>query len=464
MTDTPSKPTPKGRPRGMVILSIAFRAGLALLVLAIATGVFMVLLGSRRTIERDETAAAAPPIVQSVVARERSVPRSWRGYGTARAMDVADVAAEVAGRVVDRPLKNEPGRSVRAGEVLLEIDKVDYGERLVATEQAVASLEAQLEGLGVEEERLRDQTAFAREERDAAQRDYDRVVEAVQRGAGSQGETDRYLVALRASERALSALSQQLEMIPSRRASLQAQLASARADRRVARENVARATVVSPIDGVLQSIEPERGERVNIGERVARVVNLGRIEIPLRLPVSSFGSIAVGDQVRMTTDGPEPAVWTGTLARLAPESDASARTLTAFVEVVQDPSARGLLLPGQFVLGSVTGEVGEPLVVVPRRAVESDRVLVARPEPSDAEAGARVASTVVPRSVRVAYYASGDLDDIDPDETEWAVLAPGSLEPGDVVIVSNLEQLRAGMIVETRDVRALQEQRAGGGG
>ncbi len=464
MTDTSSKPATDARPRGFVIASIAFRCGIATAVLAIAVLIFMVLLGSRREIDRDE-AAASLPVVQSVVARERAVPRSWRGYGTARAMDVADVAAEVAGRVVDRPLKMEPGRPVRAGEVLLEIDKVDYGEALVAAQQRAASLEAQLAGVDVDEQRVNDQIELASEERNAAQRDYDRVVEAVQRGAGNASEVDRFLTALRASERALSGLQQQLDLIPSRRASLNAQLAGARADRRIAEENVARASITSPIDGVLQSIEPERGERVNIGEPVARVVSLARMEIPLRLPVSAFRSIAIGDVVRMATDGPEPAVWSGRLVRMAPEADASARTLTAYVEVAQDPSDPDLLHPGQFVVGSVTGEADGPLVVVPRRAVESDRVLVARPEPPDAEAGARVASTVVPRPVRVAYYASGVLDDIDPDETEWAVLAPGSLEPGDVVIVSNLEQLRAGMIVETRDVRdGFDGARAGGGG
>lgn len=458
----PSKQTvTKGQPRGLIVLSILFRLGVVAGVLGVAVLVFVVLLGSRREIDRED-AAASPPIVQSVVARSHSVPRMWQGYGTARAMDVADVAAEVAGRIVDRAIENEPGRAVSAGSVLFEIDKVDYAERLVAAQQTVVSLNAQIAGLDVEERRLKDQASLAREERDAAQRDYDRVVEAVQRGAGSASETDRFLTSLRGSERGLSTLEQQLELIPSRRASLRAQLAGARADQRVAEENVTRATIVSPIAGVLQSIEPELGERVNVGEPVARVVSLARMEVPLRLPVSAFRTIGIGDPVELAADGPEPAAWTGTIVRLAPEADSSARTVTVYVEVTQDPSDPGILLPGQFVVGSVAGDAGEPMVVVPRRAVESDRLFMARPEPKDTEAGARVASAVVPRSVRIAYYASGELRDIDPAETEWAVLAPGSLEPGDVVIVSNLEQLRAGMIVETRDVRDSTRTEGGG--
>ena len=46
------------RPRGLMIMSVLFRGGLAVVVLAVAFGIFGLLLGSRRTIERDENAAA----------------------------------------------------------------------------------------------------------------------------------------------------------------------------------------------------------------------------------------------------------------------------------------------------------------------------------------------------------------------------------------------------------------------
>ncbi|GJM18245.1 MAG: MexE family multidrug efflux RND transporter periplasmic adaptor subunit [Phycisphaeraceae bacterium] len=439
-------------------MSILFRTGLVVAALGVAIGIFVLLFMSRREIEHDDT-AVAHPIVTSVTARERQVARAWEGYGTARSMNVADVSAEVAGRVVARPDAIEAGASIAAGDVLVEIDPVDFAQRAAAAEQAAAALEAELGGLEVEETRLREQVSLARGERDAAQRDYDRVREAVERGAGSQSEVDRYLSALRASDRVLSTLEQQLDLIPSRRAGVRARLAGERANLRVAQEDLARATVTSPISGVLQSVGPEVGERVNIGAMVARVVDLSRVEVPVRLPVSAFRSVSVGAEVELASDGPESAAWSGRIARIAPEADARARTVTVFVEVSQDPDAGGILLPGQFVVGRVSGRDNGARVVVPRRAVESDRVLVAD---ASAEPGA---ASVRAAGVRVLYYVEGRFPAIDPAETEWAVLGPGSdLQPGESVIVSNLEQLRAGMVVEPRDLGAPEDEAFGGGG
>ena len=444
-----------GRPRGALArASLLFRVGVSVGVLAAAAGIAALLIGSKGEIARSQ-ASVSPPIVSAVVAQARSVPRVWEGYATVRAMGSADVAAEVAGRVVERPEGVEPGFAVKAGGLIVALEPLDFAQRVAQGEHAVAGLEAELAGLAAERVRLAEQAQLARAERDAAQRDYDRVLEASGRGAGTASEVDRALTGLRASERALSGVEQALEVWPSREASVQARLAAESASLRIAREELSRARITSPIGGVLQSVGPRLGERVSVGQVVARVVDLSRVEVPLRLAVSAAAHVRLGDEAELRTDGDGPALWSGRITRIAPEADAAARTVTAFVEVEQDPSAPGALLPGQFVVGRVaTGGGGERLVV-PRRAVEADRVLLAVAGPGGAEEGSASAWVVTPVDVRVAYYAQGRLPEIDPEETEWAVLEPAAdggpgIAPGAVVIVSNLDQLRAGMVVQVR--------------
>lgn len=458
---TSGGPVPAKRSPAWVLISVVVRGGVALLAIAIALGVFTMLRAARPTIEPDDS-TVTPPIVDVVRVEARSVPRVWDGYGTARAMDAADVPAQVAGRVVERPDTVEAGEAIGAGGVIVRLDDTDYAAAAAAEEQSVRALEADLEGLDVEEQRLREQVELASAEREAAQRDYERAQEADRRGALSPGELDKKVTALRAAERALSALEQQRDLVPSRRAAIQAKLAGGRASLRVAQENLARATIASPIAGVLQSVGPEVGEWVGVGAQVARVVDLSHLEIPVRLPASASASVGVGDRVDLRTDGRDEVRWQGTITRVAPEADASMRTITVFVEVRQDASGAGALLPGQFVVGRVTGRAGEPMLVVPRRAVEDDRVLVAVPAAGEVEAGHPGASQVTAMNVRVVHHAEGRFPELDPQETEWAVVTSDELREGMAVIVSNLEQLRAGMVVEGND-RAGGE-RAGRGG
>jgi len=447
---TTGGPIPPKRSAPWVLIAVLVRVGLAFVVIAIAVGVFAKLLADRPTIEPDDS-TITPPIVDVVRVEARAVPRVWDGYGTARAMGSAVVPAQVAGRVAERPASVEAGEPIERGGLLVRLDDTDYLERVTAGEQAVAGLEADLAGLDVEAQRVQEQVTLADSERAAAQREYERAQEADRRGALSAGELDRKVSSVRAAERAVTALRQQLDLIPSRRASLRAKLAAERANLGVAREDLARTRIVSPIGGVLQSVEPEVGEWVGVGASVARVVDLSHLEIPLRLPASASASVAVGDPVALRTDGREQVRWQGTITRVAPEADAGARTITVFVEVRQEAGAPGVLLPGQFVVGRVSGRAGDPMLVVPRRAVEDDRVQVAVAAGGEIEAEHPGASVVTPMSVRVVRHAEGRFPGLDPRETEWAVVTGGGLEAGMSVIVSNLEQLRAGMVVEGHD-------------
>lgn len=472
-TDTPRAGGPKGSPRserGWKLVSYAIRGGLAVLVLLIGFAVFG-LLASQRTAPAEAPRGNGAIVVETVRAEARSVRRPWRGFGTARAMDAADVAPEVTGRVIERGPEIEPGLAVTSGQVLFRLDPHDFEQRVATAEQRVAQLEADLEGLGREEARLNEQVALAAQEAAIAQRDYERVLEADADGVGSPGGNDASLRAKLIADRALAALRSQLDQIPTRRASLEAGLASERASLSLARRDLERTVITAPVGGVLQSVVPEVGEWVTAGQPAARIVDLSTLEIPLRVPASAAGSIRTGDEAEVASEGLALLGWSGRVARVAPEADENSRTMTLFIEVDQsDSEGDALLRPGQFVTSRVLSRDEEPRLLVPRRAILDDRIMVAR-----ASDGGEGLATVVPVSVRMLYSLRGQFPELSPDETEWAALAIGNgLRAGDRVIVSNLEQLRSGMLVDPRDatdpsgasptVEVEPGVRAGGGG
>lgn len=410
--------------------------------LAISGGIAMAMIASRGESEMKPPASSAI-VVRTIESVHRPANRIWSGYGTARTMGSADLVAEVAGRVTQRPVSIESGRSVRSGDLIVRLDDSDYINALDAARQAVKSLEAQIGGLSIETEQMQNQVGFVGQEIEAAKRDLARVDEAIAQGAGSAGERDVKLASMLRSQREQSVLQQQLDLIPSRRARLEAELSLQRANERIATENVERSSIRAPFAGELQSVSYREGDWVGLGMSVARLVDLTRLEIPLKVPASASSWVKAGDDVHLwiSQPGGEPD-QIGQVTRIAPEANSASRTMTVYVEVRQDASSTTRLLPGQFVHGRVITKDPHDRVILPRRAVQSNHVFVANKN----DDGVRVIE-VMP--VKVAYSFESMMPEIDPVETQWVALEIGH-EPVEFspVAVSLLDQIVAGMKVQ----------------
>ncbi len=461
-------------PIALRLVAIALRVGLCLLVLGIGIGIAGWLIGTRPEPARVPAAEHAVA-VRAVAARAVSIPRIWEGYGTARAMNSADVAAQVSARVIERSEEIEPGGRVEAGDVLVRLDPLDFQQRVEGSRALIASWEAQLASLGVEERRLTDQLELMQDEIRLEERELQRIVSAVEQRGANELEIERRQGVLNRRRRELSAMQQQVESIPPKREQLRAMVGSEGANLRLAEENLERATVRAPIAGVLQEVFVELGELLRVGDPVARIVDLTRIEVPLRLPVSAAERLAAGDAAELWSDSPgsgaAPARWVGTIVRIAPEADAASRTMSAFVEVVQQEGgvreqgsgvrrqasghSVGLLLPGQFVVGRVATAAAESRIAVPRSAVNGDRIMVVE----NGSGGTRARAA----RVRVLYHTRRSIPEIDPQESEWAVLEEGP-EPGSLVITTNLDDLREGTPVRVEPAGAVAKDGEEDGG
>jgi multidrug efflux pump subunit AcrA (membrane-fusion protein) len=298
-----------------------------------------------------------------------------------------------------------------------------------------------------------------------AERDLSRTREALSAGAGSPSEIDARVAAVNRARLTLEGLRERLVTWEPRRLAAIASRDGARAEAAIAERDLARTRITAPIDGVLASVGPRAGDLLAPGTPVARIVDLTRVEVPLRVPSSAAGSVRVGDAIRIFADAEPDRAWEARLTRIAPEADAGTRTITCFAEVLQPgatPDEPGALLPGRFVTGRVRGHADGTALVVPRRAVDRDFVFVAQ----SAGGGENGQGAVVARvRVRVERFAAGPLPELDPVETEWAVLAPSeALPPGTPVITTNLDQLADGLLVRTARAGAPAGEPLGPGG
>lgn len=435
-------PQPQAAPRGALtplrVASVTLRGGLFFVALLVGLAITGALVVTAPKPERSASAVSLP-VVRVQPMRRAVVPRVFVGYGTARAMDQADVSAQVSGRIVRRDAVIEAGAGVRQGDVLVEIETVDFEAAAEAERQRVAATEAELEALDIEAASIDEQIGLMLEELDVEQRLLRRASDAMEQGGGSGIEVETRTAVVRRMERGVAEMRQRQRLIPTRRAALLAQRTSHRAALRLAEENLARCTVRAPISGTLQQVMAEPGELMMMGAPIARVVDLSRIEIPLRVGLSAARHIAVGDPVTLRADSPEPESWTGSVVRIAPESDASTRTIEVFVEVRQPDPGPAQLRPGQFVVAQIQARDEEPRWVVPRRAVDADELTLAIPQSETA---------VVERArVRISHFVEAQLPGADPTETQWAVVEEwlSDRDPATAsVVVSNLDELAPG--------------------
>lgn len=441
-------------------MSRGVRVAVGVVAVALAVAFFALLRATRPVPDR-----VGPDVallgVRAMVVEPVGVQRSWNGHGAVRPLRSALVAAEVGGVVVERPETIEDGVRVSAGDLLVRIDPRDYRTDLTSAERRAEGLEAQLAALDVEAERLGEQLELAQEDVALQQREVQRVREATAAGAATDLDLDRAVATLTRARRELAAVRQALDLVAPRRRDLDAQLRAARAEAERAEVNLQRTEIRSPIDGFIQEMRVEAGERLAPGQTVARIVTLTRLEVPLQVPVSAAASLAAGDAVSLRHDGPSGAEWEGRVARVSPEADVRTRSVTAYVLIEQEVPPAGvgeaesaLLLPGQYVTGRVHTSRRAPQIVVPRRAVVADEVFVLEEVRADGGTVYRVRAL----PVVVEGHVAGEFPQLDALERQWAVVVEG-LEPGILVAVSNLDVLREGLAVRLLEEAPAAEAR-----
>lgn len=443
-------------------------------VLGASIALFAILVSTRPVPERHEV-LARPLAVRVVRLQPRMVATTWPAHGTVRAMRTADVPAQVSARVVERPPEIEDGARVNRGQLLLALDPSDFADRVRAIEETIRAIDAQIAALGVERWGLESRVAMAEEETELARAELVRARDAVAGGGGNQADIDRAEASLSRVQREAVALNQALRELGPRREQLDAQRASEERNLAIARADLDRTRILAPIDGFIQRVDAEVGEWVAASRIVARIVALERLEVPLEVPISAARSLRVGDEARIRADSAGFSVFSAPVSRIAPEARPESRSMIVYIEIEQSldalgdsptanssiSGAQGLLLPGQFVTGRIT--TSEPIErpIVPRRAIIDDHVFLAVTLPTDG--GESVVARQTP--IIVAEHIEGTFPEIDPAETQWAVIESG-LRAGDRVIVSSLDELRDGVAVEATDLSARDAGRgdAGTGG
>lgn len=373
------------------------RVFLPLIIVAGAALVAMAIFGSRKTVERQES-AAAPPLVRVQTIALRDVELVVRGHGSASPAIDTTLATQVAGRIEAVGAGFATGASFRRGDVLLEIERRDY-------ELGVAQAEASVAQMQVRVDRERAEAELARREWQDL-------------GLGEAAPLATREPQLAEAEAALAGAAANLEM---------------------ARLNLSRTTLRAPFHGQLRRKRVDLGQYVTPGAPVADIFSIDGAEVALPVPQNELAFLdidwtqsRIGPQVnfRGLVAGTEHT-WSGQVVRASSEIDAQTRMTTLHVRI-DDRMSRGegasMPLPmGTFLDAAIAGRMATGVAVLPRAALrEGERVLVV-----DADSRLRFRAVEVLR--------------LQDDEA----LIKGGLAAGETVCISAFEAPVDGMLVRT---------------
>ncbi|WP_309396489.1 efflux RND transporter periplasmic adaptor subunit [Cerasicoccus maritimus] len=397
--DNPPPLTPAESPAAQKRGVTPWKILLPIVILVIAGGLGKLIIESKP--EPDKKAPPARVVaVETVTVEPEAIRLSVDSQGAVQPRVQTQLTAEVSGRIESVSPTFREGGFIKKGEVLIQIEKVDY-------EAALANAQAEL---------AQSKFNLAQEvaQSEQAQADWEDL--------GRGEPTD---LALRKPQ-----LEQAKALIKSAEAGVE------RAER-----NLERTTVRAPYDGRVVEQTADVGQFIAANGVLGKIyasdvaevylplsdAELARLDLPSGL--DDMESIK-GPQVTLMTDfGNRRYTWQGRVVRTGAAFDSRSRLLDVVVEIenplAADPEQPGRpgLKPGKFVQAHVEGRLAEGSFSIPRFALrEGDTVLIAQAD-----------DTLTRREVVVIQA-----------DTERAVISEG-LEAGDRVITSPVEYVIEGM-------------------
>jgi membrane fusion protein, multidrug efflux system len=344
--------------------------------------------------EQKQSAAPLPkPAVGVRAATMKGVNQSFEFVGRIKAVNKVDVRARVEGFLEKTPFRE--GQDVKTGDLLYQIEKVQFQAQVDQAKANVASAEAEVTN---------------------AQLQYGRSLELSKRDFSPQAVVDQNKAALD------SARAKVLQM---RAALTQAEVnlgytdVRSPIDGRIGRTAYTIGNLVNPASGVLATIVSQDPVYVLFP------VSVRELEIIREARRRADGGIAKIDiRVRLSNgqDYAQRGVWNLT----DPQVDQQTDTLIMRATI---PNPDGLLVDGQFVTAAIRERQDEPRLVIPQAALQID------------QSGYYALVVDGEHKVEQRRIQTGPNRDTD-------VVVTSGLREGENVIVDGVQKVRPGQIVQ----------------
>jgi membrane fusion protein, multidrug efflux system len=377
-------------------------AAAALVVLLIVAGASWLLFGNAA--KPPQAAAAQPPApaVGVRLAAMRGVSQSFEFVGRVKAIEKVDLRARVEG-FLEKVLFRE-GQDVKAGDLLYQIEKVQFQAAVDQAKANLAVAEAALTNAKVE---------------------YERSLELVKRNFTPQSQVDQNKAAL---DTGTGRVMQAKAALTQAQVNLDYTDIRAPIDGRIGRTAYTVGNLVNPASGVLATIVSQDPIYVLFPVSVR---DLETIREARRKEDGGMAKIDVRVRLPNGTEYAQRGVWNMTDPQVDPQTDTLIMRATM-------PNPERTLSDGQFVTAVIRERQEEPRLVVPQAALQVDQsgyyVLVVNDQ-----------HKVEQRRVQTGPQRGTD------------VVVMSGVKDGEQVMVDGIQKVRPGQVVQETVLQAASD-------
>lgn len=344
-----------------------------------------------------------------------------------------ELRALVAGEVVATGANLVGGGIVRAGDLLVAIDDFDYVADVDERQAQLREAKSKLDELTARRQMIGGALEQDRKLLTLRQRDVDRADKLAARGNVSDKAVDTANIDLARQRQTTVMRQNELTAETARIEQQQAIIERQSVALRRAERDLKNTRLTAPFDGYLVDVAAEMGKRLNVNDRVADLIDAGRLEARVTVSDAQFGRlVGSGDGI---AGRPVDIVWRigrtektypARLDRVAARIDAASGGVDLFARLNGTAAPRDLR-PGAFVEVRVNDQLYRDVAQVPEYAVyDTDKVYVV------------VDDRLQERAVDIVAYRGDD------------VLLRGDLAAGDRVVTTRYTDIGPGQRVEVR--------------
>ncbi len=245
--------------------------------------------------------------------------------GSLKPYNQVTVKSKVAGEILNMVVRE--GESVKKGQVLAQIDPLEFDLKLRQASETLSASKAQL---------------------DLAKTNL----------ASNQALVEKNFI----SKNALTSFQSQYDQAKGNHDAANSAL-------ELAKKSVNDTIIKAPMSGIVAARYALPGEKVSVDGKLIDIVDLSVMELEASVPVADIGKLSLNQVVALDIEG-QPQTVPGRISRIAPTTQAGSRAVLVYVRIDNPGSYKaGMFAQGNAVLSSKANAL-----VIPASALRSDTV------------------------------------------------------------------------------------------
>jgi len=340
------------------------------------------------------------PSVRIIKTRNIAMQPRAIGYGYVQPEKAWQAVAQVAGKIVEKHAMLKKGAFFKKDTVLLKIDPTAYELAIAQMESAAQQIKAQIATLDVEKKNLLASLAIEEKALGLSKKELNRQTALFEKARISASRFDQEKLKYSQQTAKVQTLKNALNVLPSNKKALQAQLAMNESKLEDARLNLSYTIIKAPFHCRITEVNSEISQFAQKGQTLIKADSTNAVEIPVFISVSKMRRLlsSVDKSINLMQDdlinwkeklgfnaivrfklGQTISEWRADVSRIDASMDPQTRTIGIIV-VVDKPYEKILigerppLIRNMFCEIEIFGKPLQKCMLIPRIAIHNSMV------------------------------------------------------------------------------------------